>query len=84
LKIEPEVQFFNLLNSNAVITSPQRLRHRLQRVIRMAPFLPGGAGGSISSNTPPRVAGANLIRSLRSPGKSGFFAFVPVYLAGSG
>jgi hypothetical protein len=60
LKIEPEVQFFNLLNSNAVITQSTTVPASAATSYSIAPCLPGGVGGSISSNTPPRLMRVTL------------------------
>ena len=53
-RLEPEVQFFNLFNSNAVITQSESVPASA-RNYSIAAFLPGGIGGPVTVYTPPRL-----------------------------
>lgn len=53
-RIEPEIQWFNLTNSNAAITQVESVPAS-GAAYSVAPFLTGGRGGNISFYTPPRT-----------------------------
>ena len=56
-KLEPEVQFFNLMNSNAVISQGTSIPTSGSGAVSytITNFLPGGAGGAVNNSTPPRI-----------------------------
>ena len=56
-KLEPEVQFFNLMNSNAVISQGNAVPTSTSAGVpyTITNFLPGGVGGAVNNNTPPRI-----------------------------
>ena len=56
-KLEPEVQFFNLMNSNAVISQGNAVPTSTSAAVpyTITNFLPGGVGGAVNNNTPPRI-----------------------------
>jgi hypothetical protein len=58
-RLEPEIQVFNLLNSNAAITQSESLPASAA-ASSIAAFLPGGRGGNITFYTPPRTTRLSL------------------------
>ena len=56
-KLEPEIQFFNLLNSNSVISQGTAVPTSTSATApyTITNFLPGGVGGAVNNNTPPRI-----------------------------
>jgi hypothetical protein len=53
-RLEPEIQWFNLFNSNAVITQSESVPASAGKY-SIAAFLEGGIGGPITVYTPPRL-----------------------------
>ena len=53
-RIEPEIQFFNLLNSNAVLFQSESVPASAA-AYKVGAFLDGGLGGTVSVYTPPRT-----------------------------